>query len=797
MDFTISKLPVLPNSRIVALPTIPMILSPFNNYDVNFFKHLKEGDMIVISNSFMDNAYGDLDNVIFPGVQSTGCAVKITKIFEDDNQLKINAIGEYPVSLSSFNVDSETKIVYAATKPLPQKAREDSELYKEAGRFATVYSSFKKKYPQLPDLPDFVQIVPEIAKVPYQIAVFLNADLTILQNILNEADPVGRFRYCLRALEKYDIDSEVELDIKKRMDESAGKQQREYILRQKLKAVQEELKPFDGGDDIDRYLQESENESKYPEHVRNRIKTEIGHYQAGNPSSAESNVTLNYLDLLTSLPWNISTEDNTDLKEVKKVLDRNHDGLEKQKERILEYLTIRKLNKSNKGTILCFAGSPGVGKTSLGISIAEALNKKFIKFAMGGISDESEIRGHRKTYVGAMPGRIISLINKCGVNNPVFLLDEIDKIEGGGMHGNPAAALLEVLDPEQNIYFEDNYLDEPFDLSKVLFICTANDINHIPGPLRDRLEIIELDSYTPMEKVHIATTHLIPAEAKENCIADGQMEWTTDALYYIIDNYTFEAGVRSLRRKIAAIDRKFAVNHDMDPEKYPSLKVTVDVVKDYLRGDYEEIKPDVKGSEIGKINGLAWTGMGGTVLPIECVTYPGKGGLILTGKLGDVMQEASKTALSYIKSISSTLGIDPNFFELNDIHIHFPDTATPKDGPSAGAATALVILSAITKIPVKRSIALTGEIDLRGNVTAIGGLREKSNAAMRAHIKTIYIPKQNHKAFLELPSEITSAVKIKEASKLEELFCVFTEDILSMRDEIQKRTASKTESEVK
>jgi len=511
--------------------------------------------------------------------------------------------------------------------------------------------------------------------------------------------------------------------------------------------------------------------------------------------SQELGVINTYLDLLVNLPWRISSTDNENLDDVKKVLDANHYGLEKQKDRILQYLAVKQLTHSLKAPILCFYGAPGVGKTSLAISIAEALGRKFTKVALGGISDEAEIRGHRRTYVGAMPGKIISSINKCGSNNPVFLLDEIDKIDGGGYHGDPASALLEVLDPEQNSFFTDNYLDEPFDLSKVLFICTANDISKIPPALFDRLEMIELNTYTKFEKLTIAKTHLIELEEKDNGIKPGMMTWTDEALDYIVEYYTREAGVRELRRKIGTIDRKFAVEYLRDPEHNQKINITPKEVTKYLGAEIFLHDKDVNDSQVGIINGLAYTDAGGEVLEIEVNTFPGKGQLILTGNLGDVMKEACETALSYVKSIGPELGINPEFFSTHDIHIHFPESATPKDGPSAGVATVMCIISAVCGVRIRNDVAMTGEVDLRGNSMPIGGLREKCNAASREHIKTVFIPFENHKDMLELPKEISSALNIVEVKKVPDLFKgVFLDDITKMKKDIEKRTTPKKPS---
>ncbi len=790
------RLPVLPNNRAVGMPDIEMTIIARNNYDMHLFSRLNTGDEFVVSLSNSDDVYGDFDNLILPGVRVVGCLCRVMEITAVPQGLKAVVMGKAAVDLMDFNVDSVSGTVMATVNPRPVYQREDSKVYEMLGKFTSSYTALRKKYPQLPELVDFSQTVPDILNVPYHIVTFLGTMNHTKQLILEEKDPIEKFRLCISDLDRFNLDSKIEYDIQKQVSDSIDKNQREYVLREKMKVVKNQLKEFDGGDAMDNIEKKvDENPELYPENVKKRIHSEMARLKSMPAGSQEVGIINNYVELLADLPWKISSKDNEDLDSVKKILDENHEGLEKQKDRILQYLAVKQLTKSLKAPILCFYGAPGVGKTSLGISIAQALGRKFVKVALGGISDEAEIRGHRKTYIGAMPGKIISGMNKVGTNNPVFLLDEIDKIDGGGYKGDPSSALLEVLDPEQNSIFMDNYLDEPFDLSNVLFICTANDISKIPGPLMDRLEMIELNTYTKFEKVSIAKSHLISLEEKANGIKPGMMEWTDEAIDYIIEFYTMEAGVRELRRKIGTIDRKFAVDYLRDPSK-SHLVVNKEVVRQYLGAEIFTHESNVDDSQVGIINGLAYTQAGGEVLKIEVNTFPGKGALILTGNLGDVMKEACETALSYVKSIGPSLGINPEFFSNNDIHIHFPESATPKDGPSAGVATVLCIISAICNVRIRNDVAMTGEVDLRGNSMPIGGLREKTNAASREHIKTVFIPKENHKDREELPKEITDTLNIVEVSKATDLFSgVFMEDITKMKDEIYKRTSplSKTE----
>ena len=588
------------------------------------------------------------------------------------------------------------------------------------------------------------------------------------QSILEEFDVKKRleliYTILLEEIEILKIEKKITLRVKKQMN----KVQKEYYLREQLKAIQKEL-----GDDEDINSEADEyreklNKIKAPKETKEKIAKEINKLSKISPMSPDVSVSRTYLDTVFSLPWNKETRDKIDLEKAKEILDDEHYGLEKVKERILEYLAIRKLSKSLKSPIICLVGPPGVGKTSLGVSIARALGRKFVKVSLGGVSDESEIRGHRRTYVGALPGKIVQGIRNAGVNNPLFLLDEIDKLEGGGYHGDPASAMLEVLDPEQNVAFQDNYLEETFDLSNVLFICTANDLSKIPEPLRDRLELIELNTYTKFEKMHIAKEHLINLELKENGIKPEMIEFEDDALDYIIEDYTREAGVRDLRRRIGKIMRKFAVKYLKD-NTFNHLVVTRDVVTDYLGKPPFIHTKNLSESQVGVVNGLAYTSYGGEILPIEVNLYPGKGTLIKTGSLGDVMKESMEIAFTYVKSIAQKYGAPADFFETHDFHIHAPEGATPKDGPSAGVAISTAILSAVINKPLRNDVGMTGEVDLRGNSMTIGGLREKSLAAVREHLKLILVPKGNHNDVVDLPEEVKNNLEIIEVSSVEDV----------------------------
>lgn len=578
------------------------------------------------------------------------------------------------------------------------------------------------------------------------------------QDILETDNVNDRLETLLKAINKEKAIREVDRTITNRIKESTEKTQREYILREKLKAIRTELgEDEDASDSESKILERLEN-NPYPENIKAKVKSELKRYQMMPSASLESSIIRNYIDTLMDLPWYQSTTDNDDLKHAREILDEDHYGLDKVKDRIIEYLAVKKMTGNLKAPILCLYGAPGVGKTSLGRSIARALNRKFHKVALGGISDEAEIRGHRRTYVGAMPGRIIAGMRKVGVNNPVYLLDEVDKL-ANSYKGDPASALLEVLDPEQNIMFNDNYVEEPFDLSNVLFIATANNIENIPAPLRDRLELIEVSSYTVVEKLHIAKEHLIPKQIALAGLKPENIKFDDKAILAIIYNYTREAGVRELERKIAGICRKVVVSIVNNPE-IKKVHVTEKKVKEFLGIELFTDEKKEKKDQVGVVTGLAYTQYGGSILPIEVTNYVGKGRLVLTGSLGDVMKESASIALDYIRANAQKYHIDNDVFEKNDIHIHFPEGAIPKDGPSAGVAITTAIISSLTNRKVNKDVAMTGEVSLRGNAIAIGGLREKSLAALRSGIKTIIVPLDNKPNVEELPKEVKEKMEI-------------------------------------
>ncbi len=553
--------------------------------------------------------------------------------------------------------------------------------------------------------------------------------------------------------------------ISQRVKESVEKNQKEFYLREQIKAIHEEL-----GDDVKELdtLTEKIKAKKMPKESEEKVLAELSKMSKMAPSSPDYTVLRSYIDWIIDLPFSEESVDTEELQECKKVLEEDHFGLEKVKERITEYLAVLKLTKSLKGPILCLVGPPGVGKTSVAKSVARALNRKLVRMSLGGVKDEAEIRGHRKTYIGAMPGRIIYGMKEAGVINPVFLLDEIDKLSTD-LRGDPASALLEVLDPEQNDTFRDRYLEIPYNLQKIMFITTANTLETIPAPLLDRMEVINLSGYTEEEKIQIGIKYLAPKQSALNGLTEDNIFFTEDGLREIITGYTGEAGVRRLEQQVGAICRKVAVKV-AENNKYPKQIITKDSVKDYLGAKKYESEERLEESEIGSATGLAWTALGGTTLTIEVALMKGKGNLNLTGKLGEVMQESAKTAIGYLRSNADKFEIDSEIFEKTDIHIHVPEGATPKDGPSAGITLATAVLSALTGKKVKRNIGMTGEITLRGNVLKIGGLKEKSLAAFRLGIREIIIPIGNVKDLEEIPAEIKEKINFIPVEKAQEVF---------------------------
>jgi ATP-dependent Lon protease len=634
-------------------------------------------------------------------------------------------------------------------------------------------SLFQKVVEIAPNLPGELSVAAVNIPDPGNLADFIAAHIGLKQGerqeILETLDVAQRIKklteYINRELEILELGTKIQSQIKGEMD----KAQREFYLREQLKAIQRELGEVDERSVEASELRKKIEEAGLPPEARNEAERELDRLAKMPPAAAEYTVSRTYLDWLVSLPWTRSSEDNLDIGQAARVLDEDHHDLTKVKERILEYLAVRKLKSDTKGPILCFVGPPGTGKTSMGQSIARALGRKFIRMSLGGVRDEAEIRGHRRTYVGALPGRIVQGIRRAETNNPVFMLDEIDKV-GIDFRGDPSAALLEVLDPEQNFAFMDHYLDVPFDLSKVIFITTANIVDPIPPALKDRMETIELPGYTEQEKLHIALKFLVPRQLKENGLGPERLQFSEEAVLEIVRRYTREAGVRNLEREIGAVCRKVARRVATDSEG--PITVAAGQLHDYLgpiRFRYE-VAEEADG--VGVATGLAWTQAGGDILFVEATPISGKGSLILTGKLGEVMQESARAALTYARSRAASLGIDEGFYEKNDIHIHVPAGAIPKDGPSAGITMTMALISALTRRPLVREIGMTGEITLRGKVLPVGGIKEKVLAAHRAGLRKVILPKENEKDLEEIPEEIREKLEFIPVDNVDQVLDV-------------------------
>ncbi len=694
-----------------------------------------------------------------------GCLSKVLQLLKlPDGTVKVLVEGEKRVKILKYNDNGNNFLTCEV------EIANDQNLTKELEplAFGLVKKFDKLQILSKKDLSDGsnnLRNLKDSSQIANNISANLNIQIFEKQELLEILDLKKRLEKIHQLIEKETSVLSVEKKIRGRVKNQMEKTQREYYLNEQLKAIQKELGEIDEGKDELSSLSKAISDAKMPKLAKEKCLSELKKLKSMSPMSAEATVVRNYLDWMTELPWSNKSKINTDLINAQKILDEDHYGLEKVKERIIEFLAVQKRIQKMKGPILCLVGPPGVGKTSLGKSIAKATNRKFIRISLGGIRDEAEIRGHRRTYIGSLPGKIIQMMKKAGTKNPLFLLDEIDKV-GNDYRGDPSSALLEALDPEQNKEFNDHYLEVDYDLSDVMFVTTANTLNILP-PLLDRMEVIRLSGYTEDEKVNISQKYLIPNQSKNNGLK--KEEWTIDEKInrQIIRHYTRESGVRNLEREISKIARKLVKKIDNDekiniPVNEKDLKELLGVQK----FNYGEIEEE---NRIGVVTGLAWTEVGGEILKIESVVMPGKGKMQITGKLGDVMQESVKAAKSYIRSKSLDYGIIPPIFDKKDFHIHVPEGATPKDGPSAGIGMVTSIISAITEIPVNKDVAMTGEITLRGLVLPIGGLKEKLLAAHRAGIKKVLIPMENKKDLTEVPKTILESMEIIAVKNVDEV----------------------------
>ena len=754
-------LPILPMIDAVLFPKMVLPLLVIQERSIQLVDEAMSQNriigLVVAKEPIKEGTYTKKD------LHEVGTSALILKMAKtEDNKLQLLTQGMERFRVKDFKKGKP--YTQARVEYIKDEDKKDKEITALMSNMISQFTRVAELSPGLP--PEIVTMANSIQEpgiLADMVASTINSTLEEKQGVLEIFDVKKRLKQVTRLinyqLEILELGNKIQSQVKGDMD----KRQREYYLREQLKKIKEELGEKDEASvEIDDYKAKIE-EKNLPEEARKEAERELNRLSRMHPSSAEYTVASTYLDWLTALPWHESTEDNLDIKMAKKVLDDDHYGLKKPKKRVIEYLAVRKLKPESKGPILCFVGPPGTGKTSLGNSIARALGRKFIRISLGGVRDEAEIRGHRRTYVGALPGRIIQGIRRSGSNNPVFMLDEIDKV-GSDFRGDPSSALLEVLDPEQNFSFSDHYLDVPFDLSKVMFITTANILDTIPPALRDRMEVLTLLGYTLDEKIKIATRYLIPRQREAHGLKSNQISFTKGALKQIISGYTREAGLRNLEREIASVCRGVAAN--IAEGEATSAKIRIDDIPKYL-GPIRLIS-DVKSriSTPGIALGLAWTPTGGELLFIEATSMKGKKGLTLTGQLGDVMKESATAALSFIRTNAPSFKINEDFFENSDIHVHVPAGAIPKDGPSAGVTMLTALVSLLTKKTIRKDLAMTGEITLRGQVLPVGGIKEKVLAAHRSGIKTLILPKWNEKDLEDIPEKVKKEIDFHFVDKM-------------------------------
>jgi ATP-dependent Lon protease len=746
-------LPLLPLRGIVIFPnqTHPFLVSRPSS--LKLLEDVDQSQLIALA----AQKNPEEESPAAEGLYQCGTAVRILKMLKyPDKSVRVLVQGIARIELQEFT--QREPYFVAQVSRLHETLLADREVDALQANLVSQFSKFVSLVPYLPDeLQMMAMQVREPGRLTDLVASYLKIAIEELQDLLSTLDVRQRLEKLIVILSREIELLELGHKIQSQVQTELNKNQREYFLRQQLKAIQKELGETDGRsaeiDDLEKKIEAA----SMPEEARKAADKELDRLRMIPPESAEHTVVRTYLDWLVSLPWCISTEDNLDITHARAVLDEDHYDLEKVKERILEFLAVRKLKSDSKGPILCFVGPPGTGKTSLGRSIARALGRKFVRLSLGGIRDEAEIRGHRRTYIGSLPGRIIQGLRNAGSNNPLFILDEVDKL-GADFRGDPASALLEVLDPEQNNTFVDHYLDVPFDLSHVLFITTANMLDTIPHALRDRMEVLELPGYTEEEKLHIVDRHLVPKQITENGLSGKSIEFTHEAVAEIIRSYAREAGVRNLEREIGRICRKIA--RSITEGEAPPEQITLPLVQRYLGAPKYFSEVAERANEPGVATGLAWTPNGGDIIFIESTRMSGQKGLTLTGSLGDVMKESAQAALSYIRTRAESLGIAPDFYDKSDIHVHVPAGAIPKDGPSAGVTIAASLASLMTGRPVRSDVAMTGEITLRGKVLPVGGIKEKVLAARRAGIHTVALPRRNEHDLDDIPAELRNEMEI-------------------------------------
>lgn len=756
-------LPVLPLRDVVVYPKmiVPIFVGREMSIEAVQKANDKGSDIVLVMQKKADVEVPEAADLYKVGTR--GNILQMLKL--PDGTVKILVEGIERIKIKSFH--HEGAYISASILSYPQENEDNTELKSWARAVVSQFEEYIKLNKKIPlDVVQSVKQIEEYDKLADTIASHLALKTEDKQFLLEAGNLKERLNKLLQLIDTEMMVMEVEDKIKNRVKKQMEKSQKEYYLNEQIKAIQKELNDGEDGDEFGNYLKRI-NATKFTKEAREKALSELKKLKNMGNSSPESAVIRNYLDWLLDIPWNKKTKLNKDLQKAIDVLEEDHYGLEKVKERIVEYLAVQSRSKNMKAPILCLVGPPGVGKTSLGKSIARATNRNFVRASLGGMRDEAEIRGHRRTYVGAMPGKIVQSMKKVGTSNPLFLLDEIDKL-GNDWRGDPSSALLEVLDPEQNSTFNDHYLEVDYDLSDVMFVTTANSLD-MPRPLLDRMEIIQLSGYTEDEKIEIAKRHLLKKVFDENAVKCSELLITDAAIKDIIRYYTREAGVRNLERELSTIARKATKEILLQKGKCVKIEVTPENLEKYLgvkRFSYGEAE---KQDHIGVTTGLAWTEVGGDILFIEAVDMPGKGKVTQTGKLGDVMKESIETAYSVVRAHSKDLGIDPEVFEKTDVHVHVPEGATPKDGPSAGIAMYTTLVSVFTKTPVKKDVAMTGEITLQGRVLPIGGLKEKLLAALRGGIKTVIIPKENEKDLAEIPDNVKKGMKIIPVDNVSEV----------------------------
>ncbi len=757
--------PVLPLRDIVVFPHMIVPLFVGREKSIRALEEVMRDDKQILLVAQRNASQDDPGPDDIYEVGTISSVLQLLKL--PDGTVKVLVEGVGRARIDRF-VDSK-KFFQVHAEPLDDESLEPSQVEALARTVVSQFEQYVKLNKKVP--PEVLVSLSQIedpSKLADTVAAHLSLKIPDKQGLLETASLTERLERLYGFMEGEISVLQVEKRIRSRVKRQMEKTQREYYLNEQMKAIQKELGELDDGRDEMSELEERVKKTKLSKEANEKAMAELKKLKTMSPMSAEATVVRNYLDWMLSIPWKKRTKVKKDIKLAQEVLDTDHYGLEKVKERIVEYLAVQQRVDKMKGPILCLVGPPGVGKTSLGKSLAKATGRNFVRFSLGGVRDEAEIRGHRRTYIGSLPGKIIQSMRKAKSSNPLFMLDEIDKM-GQDFRGDPSSALLEVLDPEQNVAFNDHYLEVDYDLSDVMFVCTANTLR-MPQPLLDRMEIIRLAGYTEEEKVEIAKRHLIPKQRKDHGLKDKEWSLNDDALLGLVRYYTREAGVRSLEREIANLARK-AVKEIVAGE-HKAVEVTLDNLDKYAgvrKYRYGEAELE---DQIGATTGLAWTEVGGELLTIEAVTVPGKGKMTITGKLGDVMQESIQAAKSFVRSRAVMIGIQPEIFDKVDIHIHVPEGATPKDGPSAGVAMVTSIVSTLTKIPVKATVAMTGEVTLRGKVLPIGGLKEKLLAARRGGLKTVLIPKENEKDLVEIPETITKSLEIVPVAAVDEVLRV-------------------------